>query len=427
MPTARSDQSPGGPGASVAKNEPNSSAGVGPVELIIMISSIMALVALGIDLLLPGFDEIRSAYNLGDGSNEVGQIISVYLTGMAVSQLVYGPLADRFGRRPILWAGLFVYVLGSVGAALAPSMGVLLVSRFVWGAGAAGARVVATAMVRDCYSGEAMARVMSLVMAVFTLVPVVAPILGAQVIKVLPWQSLFWIPAIWTMLIGLGTTRLGETLDPAHVRDVNLRQIGRTYLEVARTRVTLLCTLASMFIAAAFTLYLATVELIVGEMYDRGSQLPWIFAGVSVCFGLTSLLNGALVERIGLETMIALASGLLILIAIGLVVFSISGGGHPSFWPFIVLVGLAMSMNMLLTPNLNTLSLIPVGHIAGAAAAFTSALRLGLGAQMAGIASARMGDSVTPFAVFVLAMALLSAATIAYMRLAKPRHSPAVT
>ena len=161
---------------------------IGDRELLVMISAIMALMAVGIDMLLPAFDDMRESFGLDESSTQISQVVTVYFVGLAVAQLVWGPLADRYVRKPILYAGIAIYVLGAVGSALAPSLSWLLVCRFVWGIGAAGSRVVATAIIRDRFSGTRMAEAMSQVMAVFVLVPVFAPALGAGIIAVLPWR-----------------------------------------------------------------------------------------------------------------------------------------------------------------------------------------------------------------------------------------------
>jgi hypothetical protein len=154
-----------------------------------LLSMMMALVALAIDLMLPAFDQIRADLGLAADSPRVAQIITVFFIGMALAQYIYGPLADRFGRKPVLYAGFAVYALGALGSLLAPNLEILLASRFVWGVGAASARVISVSVVRDYYSGDQMSRAMSYIMAVFVTVPVLAPSIGAALIRVFPWQS----------------------------------------------------------------------------------------------------------------------------------------------------------------------------------------------------------------------------------------------
>ena len=380
--------------------------GVGPRELVVLISSVMALMAVGLDLILPGFDQIREAFDLGDGSNRVGQIITFYFFGLAIAQLIWGPLADRYGRKPVLYAGVGIYLLGAVLSALAPTFGVLLGARVLWGMGAAAARVVATAIIRDRFVGDRMAKAMSQVMAVFVLVPVVAPSLGAIIVAFLPWQAVFWTCAVWAVAVALWSLRLEETLDPAHVRPLSVRQIARTYLEVARIPLSFGYAIATVFLQVAFTLYIANIELIIGDIYDRAGQFPFVFGVVAIGFGISAIINSRLVERFGMDAMID--RGLLVVIvgAVALAVVSVSADGRPAFWLFIFLTGLVLSAFMVLMPNMNTAAMTPVGHIAGSASAFISAIRIGVGSAIAGVITRYIDDSVTPFSISVLGCVL---------------------
>ena len=251
-------------------------------HLLTMISAIMALTAVAIDLMLPALDEIRDAFDLRDGSADTGRIVTYFFFGLAVAQAFYGPLADRFGRKPVLYLGITIYVVGAVGSALAPTFGFLLASRFVWGVGAAGSRVVATAIIRDRFEGAAMARAMSQIMAVFILVPVFAPTLGAGIVAVLPWRAAFWFCVVWAVAIAIWTMRLPETLDPTQHRSLSLSSTGRGFIEVARTPVTAGYTMATVFLQGVFTVYLATSEAVISDIFDRRDQFPLIFGVVAL-------------------------------------------------------------------------------------------------------------------------------------------------
>lgn len=373
-----------------------------------MISAIMALMALAIDLMLPAFDDMRDSFGLAENSNEIGQVITVFFLGLAVAQVVWGPLSDRFGRKAILHAGMVIYLIGAVGSALAPSLTWLLISRFVWGIGAAGARVVATAIVRDSFSGVRMAQAMSQIMAVFVLVPVLAPSVGTAIITVLPWRAIFWFCVLWTAGIALWSTRLPETLAVEHQRPLEWRAIGAGFRHVARTRVTAWYTVATMFLQAVFTAYLAASELIISDILGRGDQFPLVFGAVAVLFAIGALTNGHVVGRIGIERAIHLSLGALVVGSVGLVVLTMAADGRPSFWVFMPLLGLLLSMFMFLLPNYNTAALEPMGAMAGTASSFSSAVRLGGGAVIGGFIGGQISDSATPFAVGMLAMALLA-------------------
>lgn len=385
-------------------------------ELLAMISAIMALTAAAIDLMLPAFDEIRDAFDLRDGSADTGKIVTVFFIGLAAGQLVYGPLTDRFGRKPVLYVGVGIYLLGAIGSALSPTFGVLLLSRFVWGLGAAGSRVVAIAIVRDRFEGDAMATAMSQVMAVFVLVPIVAPSIGAGVVAVVPWRGVFWVCVVWAAMVIAWSLRLPETLSPEQRRPLSLRATRQGFVEVVRTKVTGGYTLASVFLQAVFTAYLASSEVIISDIFDRRDQFPFVFGAVALLFGVGALVNGQLVAMMGIDRVVVGVFAVLLPLCVLLVAISAFGDGNPSFWFFMPTLGLILAAFMFLMPNLNSAAMEPVGHIAGSASALTGAIRIAFGAVLGTVISNEVVDSVTPFAVGVAAMCFGAGVTVMVSR-----------
>ena len=395
----------------------NIETGIGARELLILISSVMALMALGIDLMLPAFEDIRVAYDLGEGSNRTGQVITFFFFGLAAAQLLYGPLADRYGRKPVLYLGIAISMTGAVGSALAPSFELLLASRFLWGVGAAGARVVATAIIRDCFVGDTMAKAMSQIMAVFILVPVVAPTIGSGLIAIFPWESVFWFCVVWSALIATWSVRLRETLRPEHVRPLSIAGSFGSYRQVVKTRVTIGYTVAMVFLQGIMTSYLAVSEMIIGDIFDRRAEFPFIFGAIAAMFGIAALINGRLVERVGIEKMMSSAFAVNLPLSVVLVIVAASGGDDPpSIWLFMPVLAIVLASFMLLMPNLNTAAMVPLGEIAGAASAFTGALRTAGGAALAVLATRWVTDSVLPLAIVVLVLCCASAATVMLVR-----------
>jgi len=393
---------------------------MGQRELLTLMSAIMALMALGIDTMLPAFDEIRETFDLGDASPRAGQVITVFFLGLAVAQLVWGPVADRFGRKPVLYAGSAIYIVGAVGSALAPTFELLLISRFVWGLGAAGARVVATAIIRDRFEGSQMAKAMSQVMAVFMLVPILAPGIGAAIIAILPWRSIFWFCAIFAVLITLWSVRMRESLDPANRRPLQFGSTVKGYAEVARTPVTSGYTNATIFLQGVFTTYLASSELIISEVFDREDQFPLIFGVVALFFAAGAILNGRIVVRVGVHRLINTVYAILIPMTLLLVAISLATGGQPSIWVYLPVLALSLSSFMFLMPNLNTAALGPVGHLAGTASAYGGAIRMAGGAVLGTIVGGFVSDSTTPFSVGIALMCIGSWITVLLVR----RRSP---
>jgi len=394
---------------------------MGRRELLTLISAIMALMALGIDLMLPAFDDIRAAYDLGEASPRTGQVITVFFMGMAVSQLVYGPLADRFGRKPVLYLGIAIYIVGAIGSALAPTFELLLFSRFVWGVGAAGARVVAMAIVRDRFVGVDMAKAMSQIMAVFMLVPILAPAVGTGIIAIFPWQGVFWFCAVFAVAIGTWSLRMRESLNPANRRELRVGSTVRGYTEVARTRVTAGYTIATIFLQTVFTAYLASSELLISDVFDREAQFPYIFGAVALLFAAGAIANGWVVGILGLHRVINVVFAITVTLSLVSVAISLTSEGRPEFWIFMPVLALNLGSFMFLMPNLNTAALEPVGHLAGTASALSGATRMAGGAVLGTIVSGQVTDSTTPFSIGVAIMCIAGWVCVLITRARSPR------
>ena len=361
-----------------------------------LISLIMALAALGIDMVLPALDEIRAQFGLASDSSRAAQVVTAFLIGLALAQYFYGPLADRFGRKPVLYAGLSLYALGAIGAALAPTLELVLLSRFVWGVGAASPRVISVSIVRDVYSGEEMAKAMSYILAIFIMVPVLAPSIGAALIAVFPWQSVFFFGAIAAAVVTVWARILPETLDPANRRPLDRAAILGATRETLTNRQTLGYTLARTMTFGAFSSYLASSERIFGDFYGRPEQFPFIFGAIAAVMGIAMVTNGALVERVGTKRIV---HSFLILYVLGGLVFwgvAAAAGGNPSFPVFVVGLALIGFMHASLIPNFNTLAMWPMGHIAGTASALTGTVSVAGGALIGAVIDQLYTDSVLP-------------------------------
>lgn len=377
-----------------------------------LLSMIMALAALGIDMMLPALDNMREHFGLAPDSTRVAQVVTVFLMGLAVAQYFYGPLADRFGRKPVLYAGLLLYGLGALGATFAPTLELVLVSRFVWGVGAAAPRVVSVSIVRDVYSGEEMAKAMSYILAIFIMVPVLAPSVGAGLIALFPWQAVFVFGAVMAVVVALWARVLPETLDPADQRPLDRSAIFAATKEVLTSRQALGYTLARTMTFGAFSSYLASSERIFGEIYGRPDQFPFIFGGIAAVMGLAMLTNGNLVDRIGTRRIV---HAFLILYVIGGFLFwgvTAAAGGQPSFWTFVSGLSLIAFMHALLIPNFNTIAMWPMGHIAGTASAVIGTISVAGGALIGAVIDQLYTDSVSPL---VIAFAVLGAAALVFV------------
>ena len=383
-----------------------------------MLSAIMALMAVALDLMLSAFDEMRAEFGLEPTSNEIAGVVTVFFMGLAVAQFFYGPITDRYGRKPVLAASIVIYIIGGIASALAPSLGALLVARFVWGVGAAGARVVATAVVRDLFEGVQMAQAMSQIMAVFIMVPVIAPTLGAGIVAILPWQAVFWACSIWAFLMWLWSRRLPETLPVEKRRRLDRRDITDSYLTFLRTRTTIWYSISSVFLQSVFTMYLASSELMVGEIFDRRSWFPFVFGVTAIGFGVASLVNGKVVGIFGVQRVMSTMLGVLVAGSLVLLAIALTSNGEPSFWLFMPAIAPLLAVFMFIMPNLNAEAMQPVPHIAGTVSSLSGALRMLGGSIMGGYVATQITTSVTPFAVAFVVFSVLAALSTA---MAKPR------
>lgn len=387
---------------------------LGRVEFTSLLAMSMALAALGIDLMLPAFGVIRVDLGLAADSTAVAGLVTAYFLGLAAGQLLYGPLADRFGRRPALYLGYGIYGAGALLATFAPTLGLLFASRFVWGLGAAGPRVVTLAVIRDSFRGEQMSRAMSFVMAVFILVPVIAPSVGALVVGVASWRWLFAGCAAAVGVMALWSLRLPETLRPEHRLPLRFGRIMRAAREVVAHRQTAAYTLAMTSLYGVFTSYIGSAEIIFTETFDRAEAFPVIFGGLAATMGVAMLVNARVVGRFGTRRM---GHGVLIAYvaaAAMLVVLSVATGGRPPLWAFLIGLGAMLAAHALLIPNFNTIAMEPMGAIAGTASSVMGTVQLAVGALLGALLDQAFDGTVLPIAWGFLGYGVLALALVVW-------------
>jgi len=411
---ARTDERPPGRADDATPDPPGRRpAGVaGPREFVAIVATCMAMAALSIDLMLPAFPEMREAFGLDPGSTEVSLVITALFLGLAAGQLVYGPLSDRYGRKPLLYVGLAIYAVSAAAAAVMPTLTGVVICRVLWGLGAAAPRSLALAMIRDRFSGDHMARTMSHVMATFILVPVFAPSVGAAIMLVAPWRTVMWVPVVVACLLALWLRRLPETLPPADRRSVAPSALLEALREVLRSRQTLAFGIAVTCLFGMMTSYVGSSEVIIDEVFGQGDLFPVIFGLLAVMLGLGSLLNARLVMRLGLLRVVRTFALYIVGVAGLLLVVAVATDGHPPLWAFCVCVALLLPSVSLLTPNSNTLAMAPLPHVAGMAAAVLGTLSTAGGAVLGSIVDSAFDGSILPFAVCALVYSSVAAGAI---------------
>jgi DHA1 family bicyclomycin/chloramphenicol resistance-like MFS transporter len=336
-------------------------------ELVAMVAALMSLNALAIDIMLPALSNISDYYSL-ERANDQQLVIFAYIAGFGAPQLIFGPISDRFGRKGLLSICLIGYAIAGIACIMTNSFMTLLIARFIQGIFASGVRVIAVSIVRDLLAGRAMARIMSLVMTVFMIVPILAPTIGAGVMLIAPWQWTFGLLSVAAMLNLLWIqVRLPETLDEADRQPLNPRQTGRAYWQVLTTRITCGYMCASGVIFGALFAFVAASEQIFTVVFGQHDTFALWFAGVAAALAGANFLNSRIVEKYGMRRISH--SVLILFIALALAnVITLSTVGEK-LWLFYPLFCLTFGCFGMLGANFTALAMEPQGKIAGTASA----------------------------------------------------------
>ncbi|RRB02572.1 multidrug effflux MFS transporter [Larkinella rosea] len=368
-----------------------------PNEFIGLIASIMLLTALAIDIMLPAFESVRQHFNLKPESTKTAQIVTFFFLGQ-IGQLIFGPLADRYGRLPVLRGGFFLYIGGCLAAPVAPSIAWLLAARFVVGLGAAALFVGAISCVRDRFQGNEMARIMSLVLTIFLLVPIVAPLFGAGVLALFGWQVVFLTPALFAIGFFFWSLRLRESRPETAPNVGDMQSFFRSVRLIFGNRDFVRYTLITTILFTSFSSYISSSERMIGTIYGRPELFVYIFAGIGAIMALFTYLNARLVTRFGARRTVR---GLLIAylsLAILLLVLTILAKGEPNLFLFFGIIALLQGINVAAEPNSSALALEPLGSVAGTASAIYGTSYLVVGALIGSFIDRLLVESVVPLA-----------------------------
>lgn len=399
---------------------------LGSKGFVTILSLCMAVTALAIDTILPAYGEIRGALGLADDATEVTGLVTFYMMGSSIGLLPAGLLSDRFGRRAVMWGGLSLYMAGAIASIFAPSLTVMFIARFVWGLGGAGPRVAAMAMVRDGFSGEKMARQMSFIMAVFMLVPAVAPSLAALALAIGPWHSVFWICAAAAGIVAVLVGRLPETLPPPQRRPLAVKSVAASFRMVlfAPGMIFYLISLTALF--GAFMSYLASSELIMDQTFGHPEWFPVFFGWIGIVLLLAMVVNGRFVERLGLARLLRYAFTGNLTAVLALLTMALLTDGTPPFWLFVVMFSVVVFFQQMLTPNINAVAMRPLAGVAGTGAALLGMVSGTVGAVIGESINRRFDGTVTPLAMGFTAASLIALTSWRVAERAQRRHAPAL-
>ncbi len=343
-------------------------------EFVPLVALLMSLVALSVDAMLPALPVIGQDLGV-QRPNGAQFVITALFVGLGVGQLIFGPLSDRFGRKPAIYAGLTVFMIGCLISQFASSFEFMIAGRVLQGIGAAGPRVVTIALIRDQYSGQQMARIVSFVIAVFILVPAVAPLLGQGILWLGGWRSIFaTFFVVASIAFAWFTFRQPETLPKDQRRSLSPSAIGRAIGNILRIRSTIGYTLATSMIFSPFVAYLSSAQQIFQEAYDTGALFPLYFGLLALAVGFGSLANDRLLKRHGMHQIASSAAIFTSVVSLIALIVFIAFDGLPPLWLFLIYLAAIFVFMGALFGNLNALAMEPLGRVAGIGAALVASV-----------------------------------------------------
>ncbi|MEO7277236.1 MAG: multidrug effflux MFS transporter [Sphingomicrobium sp.] len=369
----------------------------GTREMTVLLAGLMAVNAFAIDAMIPALPDIGRSLHVGE-ENRRQLVVIAYFVGFASTQLLWGPLADRFGRKPVLAVGITLYGVFAVLCAFAWTFPLLIAGRFAMGASAAVTRVLVIAMVRDLFDGEAMARVMSLVFMTFMLVPVLAPNIGQAILLVASWRAIFLLLGVYAAsMLAWSWFRLPETLHPEFRRALNFREMGKGVAETVRDPLSRGYTLAMTIGFSALIAYISSIQQIVFDVFGEGRLIGLVFASIAAPMALASWLNSRFVGRFGLRRVGHGASVALAVITATHAAIALAG--HETIAVFIVMQGLTMGCFAFTSSNLGTLAMENMAAIAGTASSVQGVVGTVLAAAIGFLIGQAFDGTVIPFLV----------------------------
>ena len=380
----------------------------GTAEFVALMAMLTALVALSIDMVLPSLPAIGVSLGVAR-ANDNQLVVSLLFLGFGVGQFFYGPFSDTAGRKPAAFLGLTIFTAGCLLSLLSQTFPVMLAGRLLQGIGVAGPRTITIALVRDRFEGREMARVMSLVTAVFILVPIIAPALGQALLGVFGWRAVFVVYLVMGLITSIWFgLRQEETLPAARRMPFSLARLAAAAREVVTNRVTVCYTIAAGLVFGAFLGYLTSAQQILQEQYALGSRFPLYFAMLAVAIGGASLANAKLVLRYGMRPLSQWA--LWGIFAASLLFSGVSAlaSGHP---PLLLLMAYLMASFFgigLLFGNLSTLAMQPLGAIAGTGSAVVGATSMLISLTLGTVIGQIYDGTVLPLVVGFAVLSLCS-------------------
>jgi len=396
----------------------------GGARLVVVLGSVNAIGPLSIDMYLPAFPEIAREFDTAASSVQL--TLTACVAGLALGQLVIGPLSDRVGRKLPLVAAMATYAVASLLCATATSIGALIALRFVQGLAGAGGIVIARAVVRDLHSGVAAVRLFSSLMLVTGLAPILAPVVGAQLLALTSWEGIFVTLAVLSALITtLAAFGLPETLPPERRSTQGLRRTLRTMGSLLRDRTFIGHGLASGLTFGALFAYISGSSFVLQGIYGMSPQLYSLaFAMNGLGLIAASQVNARLVGRVGPTRLLRRALACVLTSAVTLLVVVSVGG--LSVWALLVPMFVIVSSLAFVLPNATALALADHPEVAGTASALLGVVQFMVGAVAAPLVGVGGPETAVPMGAVMVVLALGAVAAQRATGRRRPwRHAPA--
>lgn len=392
------------------------------IEFIIVMASLMSLVALAIDALLPAITDIGLSINVTDSQNNQLLITMIFL-GLGFGQLISGPLSDSFGRKPLIYVGFIVFAFASLVCIFSKNLEMMIFGRILQGIGLSAPRTISIAMVRDRFSGNYMAKVMSFVVVIFILVPVVAPAIGKIMLDSYGWKSIFYSQLVFGLFVMLWLwKRQPETLKVANRKKFKLSLFVSGTKEFIKHKNAVIFTLFSGFITGSFMVYLSASQQIFEKQYHLKEEFPFIFAGLAISIGIATFLNGTLVVRLGMFKLVKIFTVLFTLIPI-IYISLFYGESNPSIYVLITFFAIQFFAIGFLFGNTRALAMEPIGHIAGIGAAINGFFSTIMAVPIATYIGGFLDKTALPLFIGFFICGLIALCLIQYLNIANKKAS----
>jgi len=377
----------------------------GGITLLLILAALSASAPMSVDMYLPAFPAL--AQDLMTDSGQVQLTLSAFLLGFAFAPIVWGPLSDRFGRKPILYAGLAIFVVASIGGALSASIDILIAFRFLQAVGGSAAASLARAIVRDRYDREEAARTLSLLFVVMAIAPMAAPILGGQVLVFFGWRAIFWaLAGFGVMCLAITVYPLRETLPAARRTRHDVGEMAKSYGALVRNKRYLGYAFCQGLSFAGMFAYIAGSPFVVIELFGIAPELyGFLFAAHVIALMVGSFVNSRLVTRIGVDRMLAAGT---IGIAVGGVLVFLAGAFVVPLAVFIGAVVVMMLFVTMIGANATAGALSEFPHMAGTASAFLGMMQFAAGAAAGALVGVFHDGTAMPLVVVMMASGLLA-------------------